>query len=173
MTDALLPGSLRTAADLFGKLIRDTEVFEAGVNSDRLFNFVVTGHSLVDWIKNDPSVPAAAKSETEIAALHANEWLAICGDLATAAKHFSITRRQPVTEAVTTARGFGVGRFGAGPFGVGEEQITVHLPNGEAHSFLALVHGVVYAWMEFFGRHDIAVDLAPPWAPPQAEATDG
>jgi len=51
MTDALLPGSLRSAAHLFGKLCRDAEILDDGVTSDRLFNFVVTGYSLIDWIK--------------------------------------------------------------------------------------------------------------------------
>lgn len=67
------------------------------VTSDRLFNFVVTGYSMIDWIKNDPSVPASAKARALAQGLYDDQWLKICGDLATAVKHFKLTVRKPVT----------------------------------------------------------------------------
>lgn len=83
---------LSTVCDLFAKLQRDAALLEEEVTSDRLFNFVVTGWSLVDWIKNDPSVPACAKERSLIKGLRADRWVQICGDLATASKHFSFDR---------------------------------------------------------------------------------
>ena len=50
---------LQTAKELLEKLRRDAALLDEEVSSDRFFNFVVTGYSLIDWIKNDPAVPAA------------------------------------------------------------------------------------------------------------------
>ena len=133
-------------------------MLDDGVTSDRFFNFVVTGYSLIDWIKNDPAVPLAAKTDSEIRGLHRDRWLAICGDVATAAKHFSLSRRTPIASGVTATRGFGEGRFGKGMFGKGEGQIVIHLPDGSNHGFLELVHGVMYAWIAFFERHAISIN---------------
>jgi hypothetical protein len=52
---------LSTAKELLEKLQRDAALLDEEVTSDRFFNFVVTGYSLIDWVKNDPVVPAAAK----------------------------------------------------------------------------------------------------------------
>ena len=156
MTHKLLPGSLRSAPELLQKLRRDAALLEDEVTSDRLFNFVVTGYSLIDWIKHDPTVPAAAKVGSEIDSLYHDPWLTLCGDLATAAKHFELTTRKPTASGVTAARGWGVGRFGKGGYGVGEEEIRVHLPDGTAHDVFALVEGVLRAWKNFFTRHSLA-----------------
>ena len=50
--------------DLFLKLEREATALNEEVTRDRFFNFVVTGYSLIDWIKNDPSVPSSAKKST-------------------------------------------------------------------------------------------------------------
>ena len=49
---------LKTAKDLLAKLERDAQHLRNEVSSDLFFNFSVTAYSLVDWISNDPSVPA-------------------------------------------------------------------------------------------------------------------
>src|SRR6266581_1034712 len=82
MTDRLLPGSLRSAADLLQKVRRDAALLDEEVTSDRFFNFVVTAYSLIDWIDHDPTVPITAKAPAEIAALRADPWLLLCGDAA-------------------------------------------------------------------------------------------
>jgi len=117
MTDRLLPGSLRSAADLLQKVRRDAALLDDEVTSDRFFNFVVTAYSLIDWIDHDPTVPIAAKAPAEIAALRADQWLLLCGDAATGAKHFKLTRRTPTAVKVSVASGFGVGSYGKGEWG--------------------------------------------------------
>src|SRR5438034_1875851 len=89
MTDRLLPGSLRSAADLLQKVRRDAALLDEEVTSDRFFNFVVTAYSLVDWIDHDPTVPITAKAPAEIAALRADQWLLLCGDAARSEEHTS------------------------------------------------------------------------------------
>ncbi len=155
MTDRLLPGSLRSAADLLQKVRRDAALLDDEVTSDRFFNFVVTAYSLIDWIDHDPTVPIAAKAPAEIAALRADQWLLLCGDAATGAKHFKLTRRTPTAVKVSVASGFGVGRYGKGKWGIGEEHITVHMPDGRVYGTLELVRGVLDTWAAFFSRHGI------------------
>ncbi|HEY3237551.1 MAG TPA: hypothetical protein VGJ84_22720 [Polyangiaceae bacterium] len=157
MTDRLKPGSLKTASDLFQKVRRDAALLDGEVNSDRFFNFVVTAYSLIDWIRHDPSVPASAKAQGAIDGLYNDQWLRLCGDAATGAKHFTLTHRTPTADKVSVASGWGVGRFGKGPYGVGEERITVHLPGGPVYGALELVAGVLKVWETFFTNHGIPI----------------
>lgn len=146
---------LKCARDLLSKLERDAQLLDQEVTSDRFFNFVVTGYSLIDWIKNDPSVPALAKVPPEIESLYKDRWLKICGDIATASKHLTLTRRTPVTTSASTAQGWSVGRFGKGAWGVGEESIQIVEADGTTSTTFDLVAGVLKTWREFFTRHGI------------------
>ena len=112
MTNKLLPGSIRSAPDLLNKLRRDAKLLADEVTSDRFFNFVVTGYSLIDWIKRDPTVPASAKASLEVQTLYQDYWITLCGDVATAAKHFELTTRLPTASEVTAKQGYGLGGFG-------------------------------------------------------------
>jgi len=146
---------ITSLSDLFAKLKRDAKALDEEVTSDLLFNFVVTGYSMIDWVKNDPTVPASAKVQMEVDALYKDKWLKVCGDLATAVKHFSLTSRKPITDSTTTERGYGVGRFGKGRWGVGEESIEVKLNDGTSFSCLDLAKGVIGTWETFFKSHRI------------------
>jgi len=88
---------LLSVQDLFAKLQRDADALDQEVTSDRIFNFVVTGYSMIDWVNNDPSVPATAKTAAAVQSLYSKKWLKVCGDLATASKHFTLTSREPIT----------------------------------------------------------------------------
>jgi hypothetical protein len=144
---------LQTAKELLEKLRRDAALLDEEVSSDRFFNFVVTGYSLIDWIKNDPAVPAAAKAA--VSPLYSDPWLKVCGDLATASKHFILTTRVPMTADASSNRGWGAGRFGKGGWGVGEESIAVKLNDGTTYSGLDLVKEVLQMWDRFFSTHGI------------------
>lgn len=144
---------LNTAKELLEKLQRDAALLNEEVTSDLFFNFVVTGYSLVDWIKNDPAVPTNAKAM--LPSLRSDRWLTICGDLATASKHFILTRRVPVAADARSECGWGAGRFGKGGWGVGEETIGVTLTDGTTYSGLDFVKGVLQTWDRFFVAHGI------------------
>ena len=146
---------LASICDLYAKLLRDANALDDEVTSDRMFNFVLTGYSMIDWIKNDPSVPASAKDSAAIDELHSDQWLKICGDLATASKHFKLTKRVPITTAATSDTGFGIGRWGKGGYGVGEENIVVQLNDGTSFHCLDLVNGVQATWNRYFSTHRI------------------
>lgn len=140
--------------DLMAKLERDAGLLERqAVPGDAFFNFVITGYSVIDWVKNDTSLPAFAKAAVQ--ALYADQLLKVCGDLATASKHFTLSSRKPVTGAATSHRGFGVGRYGMGGYGVGKEAIDIHLNDGTTLDALLLVRGVLATWRTFFQAHQI------------------
>lgn len=144
---------LLSARSLYEKLQRDAEALDEEVNSDRFFNFVVTGYSLIDWVKTDPSVPTTA--QTAVTALYDDRWLKVCGDLATASKHFSVTRHRLITLSATSEQGFGIGRYGRGGFGVGEKRIEVELTDNSSFNCFDLVNGVMNTWDNFFSSHGI------------------
>lgn len=77
-------GSLRTPADLLGKLRRDLELLQRHPNDQDLnFNFFVTAYHMIDWV-----LPGN-KNQTKRKALENSEpLLQICSHLANGAKHF-------------------------------------------------------------------------------------
>jgi Protein of unknown function (DUF2442) len=146
--------NLRSASDLLAKIKRDAAALEEQVTSDRFFNFVVTAYSLIDWIKNDPIVPPSAK--TDVNSLYIK--LKICHELANSSKHFVLKTkkgRRPVTNGVTSKRGWGLGRFGRGPYGVGEEDININLSDGSTLNLLKFKDDVLTVWTNFFTTHGI------------------
>lgn len=146
MPPVLLPIPLSSPRDLFEKLKRDAALLiDDEITTDRFFNFVVTGYSLIDWIKADPAFAGVALQD-----LYDNRWLKICGDLANASKHFHLNRRTPITNSAKSFQGFGVGGYGKGGYGVGEESIEIGLTDGSAINFTDLIHEVVCVWERVF-----------------------
>ncbi|WP_341710396.1 hypothetical protein [Limnobacter sp.] len=146
---------LTSIRDLHAKLQRDAAALDNEVTSDSFFNFVITGYSMIDWVKNDLTVPSTAKLPAIVQGLYNDPWLKVCGDIATASKHFTLTKRTPITSSASSSSGFGVGRFGKGVYGVGEESIEVCLNNGTSFHCLDLVQGVLSSWQTFFSAHGI------------------
>jgi hypothetical protein len=144
---------LHSPRDLFEKLKRDAALLKDEVTSDRFFNFVVTGYSIIDWVKNDSTIPLSV--QTAVSEMRNNRWIKICGDIAIASKHFILKNRKPVTLKVNAQRGYGYGRYGKGRYGVGEEGIEIVLTNDPPISCLDFASEVVYAWEDFFTKHDL------------------
>jgi hypothetical protein len=82
--------------------------------------------------------------------LREDRWLKICGDLATASKHFSLSSRRPITDKAFSTQGYGVGRYGFGGYGIGEESIVIILKDGTNIDCLELVQEVVATWERVF-----------------------
>ena len=144
---------LSNSRDLFDKLKRDAALLDEEVTSDRFFNFVVTGYSIIDWVKNGPPNPAA---QTDVLEVHGDPWVKVCGDLCTAAKHFALKNRVPITSQADSTKGpYGTGRYGRGAYGVGEESIRIELTDGSCFSCLDLVKNVIEAWEKFFCSHGL------------------
>lgn len=144
---------LKTPRDLLGKLRRDAYLLDQEVNSDRFFNFVVTGYSLLDWVKKLPTTDAVAKKAVE--ALYTNQWIAICGDLANSVKHFTLKTRVPIISKTSSSQGWGCGRWGKGGYGIGEEQIYIELNDGQTFSALDIANNVISVWEQFFKSFNV------------------
>jgi hypothetical protein len=146
-----MPIGLDSAFDLFRKVERDRAAVERDVTPDALFNFVVTAHSLTDWVQKDPTIlPAAEEACASLA--KTNDWLRACRDLANGSKHFAIDRYEPLVEHADAVSGYGVGRYGVGAYGQGEWRITVSW-GGTTHDALAFVAEVTKVWTDFFREH--------------------
>ena len=150
-----LTGGLKSPRDMLEKLKREYERLKQEVSSDGFFNFVVTGYHITDWIKNDPSVPASAKQD--LGSMYKNTHIAACRDIANASKHFTLDPKYKgqVTAKTSATSGWGVGRYGKGSFGVGEESIVVVLIGGERFGALELAQEVVSAWETYFLKHSV------------------
>lgn len=151
-----LRAALHKPRDLFEKLRRDADLLREAVTSDRFFNFVVTAHSLNDWVKNDSSVPQSAKNS--LGNHRRDLLLRTCRDVANACKHFELdaaNQARAVTASVSSQSGFGVGRYGAGAYGKGEESIRLALRNGRRFNVLEFSEQVVSIWLAFLSKHGV------------------
>lgn len=135
--------------DLFEKLKRDAALLDEEVTRDRFFNFAVTGWSMVDWVRYDNSLPAHLRNAASINRIYSDNWIKICGDIANSLKHFELDRREPITRSATSSSGYGLGRYGKGPFGIGEESIEIVLNDGTRYKSAEFVDAVVSFWRTF------------------------
>jgi hypothetical protein len=96
---------LKSPRDLFEKVKRDAQLLVQDLTSDKFFNFVVTGYSIIDWVKNDPSISQPVKSA--VINLYTDPWIKVCGDLANASKHFTLDepKRTPITASAESHKG--------------------------------------------------------------------
>ena len=121
---------LKNSRDLYEKLKRDANRLEEQVSSDAMFDFFITAHHLREWIKHDRALPR--ESRKRLTTIERRPEIKMCADIATASKHMSALRRETKIREVKSRKGFGHGRLGKGPFGNGEEEITIELNTGES-----------------------------------------
>lgn len=145
--------SFKTARDVLEKLRRDVQALDEQVTGDRFFNFVITAYHIMDWVKQEPSVPS-----NDAQSMYQNKYFALCHDLANASKHCVLRENygnQEANSAESKQGTFGCGRFGKGIFGVGEEWIVVSCRDGVKISSLELAHGMLGVWDSFFTKHGL------------------
>ncbi len=140
------------------KLERDALLLREEVSSDRFFNFVVTAYALVDWIRKDPVVPRSAKKA--LPQFRSKPEIQICRDLANASKHFELDPNpklnpNPIVASANSDQGFGFGRVSAGGWGVGEEEITIWLSEGNRVNGLKVMEDALREWRDFFQTHSV------------------
>ncbi len=147
--------SFNSATDLLEKLKREVASFNEEVTGDKLFNLAITAYHITDWVKEDPSVPQAAKNDLHT--MYGDAYLAICRDITNASKHYTLRSnyQNKVTDSVESKQGFGCGRFGAGGYGDGEEEIIIECTDGNVYNALDLAKNVLNSWMSFFTLHSI------------------
>ncbi len=138
---------LENPKNLYEKLKRDLDRLNQEVSSDAMFDFVVTGHHLREWIKKDKRMPGKIRRRLKV--VEREREISICSDIANASKHFKLRPKTNVRK-VESRRGFGHGRFGKGPFGHGEEVITIELDTGESFNALDFCKKVVELYRPLF-----------------------
>lgn len=141
---------LETPSDLLAKLKRDAALLKDEVTSDRFFNFVVTGYSLIDWVKECSAVPAAAQAEAQ--KMYTDPWIQVCGDIATASKHFRLTQRTPITSKAEAVE-YGWGLRWDGAWGLAGPGVRIELNDGTFYSHVTFIENVVKTWQSFFETH--------------------
>jgi hypothetical protein len=146
-----MPIGFNSSLDLFHKVERDKEDLISVVTPDTFFNFVVTAHSLVDWVKNDRMVSEKARQECKKLAKN-DQWLLACRELANGSKHFFINRSEPIVEKVEAFNGYGKGRYGTRDYGQGEWSITVSW-DGKEYTALEFAEPIVSIWAAFFENY--------------------
>ncbi|MDD5066275.1 MAG: hypothetical protein PHF84_04450, partial [bacterium] len=146
--------SLKDSQDLYDKLTIDYNELLNEVNSRSVFNFVVTAYHLIEWMKKDKRF-AFGDIQDEISEIKNHEYYKICRDLANASKHFELRNPSKKVKSTSVSQGFGVGRYGAGPFGSGEEEVTIELNDGRKIDILELAGGLMTIYDKYFTKSEI------------------
>jgi hypothetical protein len=137
---------LQTARDLFDKLQRDVQLLDEEVTSDRMFNFVVTARHLAEWIEKESGIDGLNK-------LRDTDLFKTCRDIADASKHFELWEdkaKQTKVDEVSSERGYGVGRYGKGGFGIGEESIGIKVKSQDPVNALEFARRLIDLYRPFF-----------------------
>ncbi len=150
-----LTAGVKTPRDMLGKLHKEHGRLETEVSSGDLMNFAITGYHMIEWIKKHPSSSGGAKSDLE--GMYRNPDIGVCRDIANESKHFELRTNYEdrVTDKTSATSGFGAGRYGMGPYGIGEESIVVVLLDGTRFDSLTWAQRVVDAWDSFFSKHGL------------------
>jgi hypothetical protein len=149
----------KSAQDKLSRCKQEAAFMEQEVTSDGFIRFAGHAWHLRDWIVNDPNISNSAKDEVR-------SWnnkapipeLAVCQDIINSDKHMEITKYTPSTDDASSEQGWGLGRWGKGGYGVGEEQITLMMTDGTEFDALEIVDSVMKFWELFFTRHMLNQD---------------
>lgn len=151
-----LPDKYTTLRGRFDKLKRQANYLNNEVGWELFNEFAITAFHLCDWILSDPKVSPAIIADMRV--LQNTQEIQACRDIANTIKHREITRYTPTVIDATADRGFGVGRFGRGGFGVGEESILITLVDGTIINGLTLSEKVIELWEKFFEQYPQLLD---------------
>jgi len=138
---------LHTAGDLYAKLSRDASRLESEVTSDAFFDFAVTACHLPEWMQSDPSSPG----RNRLAMIRRDPNYIVCREIANASKHFRV--RGSAVASVESEQGFGIGRFGHGGHGLGEEAIMLELTGGTSLDALEFIRSLLELFAPSFALH--------------------
>ena len=133
-----------TAQEHFDKLSRVYERLENEIHKDDLDDFFKTAYHLLENIKKDPKATTAQKAAAKT--LYNEPEMELCRELTNKSKNYTLDKfhhPHPKIKDATTQQGFGVGRFGRGGFGTGEQLVTLNLNDGrklDAYDLMAAIY---------------------------------
>ncbi|MGQ0742596.1 MAG: hypothetical protein ACT4OG_09970 [Alphaproteobacteria bacterium] len=115
------------ASDFFSGLVRTHRRLQDEVTKDDVHHFVVDAWHLIENVEKDQTT---TKQQRKLAAsLRSDPLMRICEELCNEEKH---RNSKPVskTNGWVIERGYGMGRYGKGAYGVGEESIILKCSDG-------------------------------------------
>ena len=121
------------------------------MHADDMDDFCKTAWHLIELIKKNPS--STMKMRSRAIRLRDDRDMVLCEHLANVSKH---GKSRPKTEAkaglstIEIEQGWGVGRFGKGGFGVGEQAITLKFKDGSERDAFEFVEAVLRKWEAVF-----------------------
>jgi hypothetical protein len=147
-----LPRKYQNGRYLLQKLLEHAAELEQGVSWPEFNDFAVTAHHLCEWVRQDPAATDAAKRDLE--AMSKGLHMQACKDAANSYKHMKIARYTPKTTGTDVEEaGWGVGRYGKGGYGEGEEEVVLSMADGGKFNALDLSRQVAKLWSGFFKKH--------------------
>jgi hypothetical protein len=139
---------LTNCADLLNKAKHDLAALEKQVNSYDLFNCLCTVNHLKDWVRQDPQTVGI---RDEAKRLGENPKVLTIENLCNHAKHFGRSREPRYQVKTEMLSGYNSGRYGMGPYGIGEPTYEVDL-SGEMVNVLDLLRDVIGEWEKLLKR---------------------
>jgi hypothetical protein len=120
-----------TAAEHYAKLKRVRGRLDAEVHRDDLDDFFKTAYHLIEITEKCSTTTSAQKAQAS--ALCGDPEIELCREIANRQKHFTLSPLSHPSPAITDAmirQGYGMGRFGKGGYGVGEQSVRLNFTDG-------------------------------------------
>jgi hypothetical protein len=121
------------------------------MHADDMDDFCKTAWHLIELVEKDPG--SAKKMRREAIRLRADPDLILCEHVANAEKHrnvrAAVVEKSPLAGA-EVRQGWGIGRYGQGAFGVGEQSIKFKLKNGTEYDAFDFAAAVLRKWEAVF-----------------------
>jgi len=146
-----LPKKYQTGRHLLSKLVQHAANLEEEVTWHEFNDFAVAAYHLCEWVQNDAATTKAARCELDL--LRNSLQIQACRDAANSYKHMTIKQYTPKTKSTDVQEGWGIGRYGKGGYGTGEEEVVLSMVDGSKFNALDLARQVVELWNNFFNKH--------------------
>ena len=142
---------LKNCVDLFKKAKHDFARLDELASLYDLFNLVCTLNHLPDWIKKDERGMLPELFRRDADRLAKSDEMETIRQLCNRAKHFEKRKDYP---KISIMKGYGAGRYGKGPYGVGEPSYEVEI-GGKMVSVVDLCGDLLRKWERHFRNHDL------------------
>jgi hypothetical protein len=120
-----------SAAEHFSKLKRVCERLDAEVHKDDLDDFFKTAYHLIEITEKCSTTTPAQKAQAT--ALRRDPEMELCREIANRQKHYTLSplsHPSPAIADATIRQGYGMGRFGKGGYGLGEQSVILNFTDG-------------------------------------------
>ena len=121
------------------------------MHADDMDDFCKTAWHLVELVEKYPNSTREMRRRASL--LRQDHDLIVCEHAANTEKHGKSRRKtaeRAGLDGISIERGYGVGRYSRGGFGIGEQKITFNLQDGSDRNALDFVAAVLGKWEKVF-----------------------